>query len=774
MTVRPVIGTRGAQQQPPQQQPLPPRTGEWKAMALQRLGWKSRTNEQQTIHAELSETTQRILNSQMRGQGEHSAQATQKLVDGAGEEFRLYHELRGQFERAENRTPEMVAALKEAAQGYIDRFNKHDRRRRNDKTNIAKKDACEATIAALRKFEMAHQFEDLGDPPWDSAQSMRAASIRTSLSLDSLPPGEQHAERLGAQTSSPTFWVNQRNDRGGRDKTYLLKPESLTVGGGMPDGGEPPRELVSARLADMLNGTLGMSLSVPETQVVTLGPERFPPDVLQRLRNDRTIHDQPEYAGSVQQFERADGDMRDMSIEQLRQIPPREVQQLAIFDTIALNGDRHGGNIMFRRDGDNPPTLVPIDHGMTFLDRSGGDRIARQMGGEHNVLLSMASSHEPFDEDSLAGIARLDPDAMALALKRERATMERANPTTAGKLSDEAIELSRRAAMFLKRAAPELPPAAVQMALARFNPELFDPDLDMRGFDELADRIIAKIKPDVGAIKELFLMPKDQRTRMEESLRAQGWQVSSVGNNVLIDPATALKLWKSGTVATPITPDPNIPETDLNPGTDAELLRMREVFPRIRQPRNDGQKCSQLSAWREWQRLGMTMNELRETMDTAILRGRGKVAAQESVIEAVEAIKRARALRDAMANDTNDPVVGGLRHDVAFLEEMLPLLDTGVRGDFGRALEDFRQQLDGGPLSDGEKDRIRQSLSRAKIPIVDTARNRLLNKLTELLEAEPPGPRKTRMENIKGGVREFSVLEGYRQLVQLVPDATNL
>lgn len=52
--------------------------------------------------------------------------------------------------------------------------------------------------------------------------------------------------------------------------------------------------------------------------------------------------------GSVQQFERTQGEMRDLSRGALAQVPTRATQELAVLDIVLLNTDRHGGNMLVK------------------------------------------------------------------------------------------------------------------------------------------------------------------------------------------------------------------------------------------------------------------------------------------------------------------------------------------------------------------------------------------------------------------------------------------
>ncbi len=730
----------GARRQPQQMQaqrprvrPLPQNISEWKAIALQRLGWTSKTAEQVQVHAVLAEVSGRILTSSMRGQGSNSAVATLELRKGAGDEFKAYHDQRTAFEAAPERTPEMVAELKAAAQGYIDRFELHDRARKRDPKNIAKRDACAATIKELHRFELAQQFEGLGTPPWDSAQSLKAASLRTSLAISTLPPGEQKVDKLGENTASPTFWINSKNDRGGKDKTYIFKPGATAEDQwGFPDFGEPAREAMAGRVAEMLNTGIGLSLPMPmpETQVVSVGRESLPPDSLEALKP--RIGDQDSYVGSVQQFTRSEGNLKSSSRATRAQIPTRATQEMAILDIVTLNTDRHGGNFLLDTSEDGEKRLLPIDHGLSFPTRDAAEFLTAKTGTKANALMRLPGAHEAFSPELQRSIAGLDPDAMAQALKRERETLNQAHPGTGATLSDESIELSRRSSIFLKRAANRLTPAAIQVALAAHHPELFDPALDDDGFNALADRIIGEMEADQEGLKEYFLMSREMQSAVERELKAAGWDMgdTSGSHSLLTNPAIALKIWKSG--IGPQRPEPrdaNRPAIVLDAQTDAELQAVARAFPKMRITASEAGRRDLIEDWREWNQLGGTREKVIAAMRLVGARNSGKQDADD-LGKALKLIKRGAAIQAALDADQTDIAKVDLANAIRAVRLILDAQAPRVREATEQALAPF----DTLAAADGAMDP--QAAAEAKTQLVamlddllETGRTRLVAKL---------------------------------------------
>lgn len=71
-----------------------------------------------------------------------------------------------------------------------------------------------------------------------------------------------------------------------------------------------------------------------------------------------------EKTGSFQQFVRGTP-VEEMTFRQIKDIPIKEVQKVAILDLILGNSDRNTGNLLYNSESQK---LYPIDHGLTMLD----------------------------------------------------------------------------------------------------------------------------------------------------------------------------------------------------------------------------------------------------------------------------------------------------------------------------------------------------------------------------------------------------------------------
>jgi hypothetical protein len=70
--------------------------------------------------------------------------------------------------------------------------------------------------------------------------------------------------------------------------------------------------------------------------------------------------------GSLQMFVENHGSCEDIGP---RDFPVQEVQKIAVLDIRLANADRHAGNVLACRDGEDDLKLVPIDHGYCLPEK---------------------------------------------------------------------------------------------------------------------------------------------------------------------------------------------------------------------------------------------------------------------------------------------------------------------------------------------------------------------------------------------------------------------
>ncbi len=413
----------------------------------------------------------------------------------------------------------MVDALRAAAQGYIDHYIKQPASIQKQAQNERRKFLCENTCSELRGYALCDEITSLHNPPWDSGTAMKAASLKATMDFESLRPGTR-AEVLGGQHAFPAFWVKKASANGAPETTFIFKPKATDLQAhGLPPGGEIAREAAVARLADLLKGATGLDLRVPDTHVVALPRSRFPEEALAKAEKTDPL------LGSLQQFARTDGDLRGQKAAVRYRIPAEDCQKLAVLDMLTLNTDRHVGNLLVS-DRNGKVSMTPIDHGLAFPASTEVKKIVTNIGDIFNANLSLPGAHEPFSEAVLKCIERIDPDSLAAALKKELAALSKTFPGVGDTITGAQVEMSRRAAMFLKLAAPKLSPAAAEVALGQNAEELFDPGLDDLTFERRVREIVAGAALEQDGLKEYLLLTLAERCEMEATLQANGWEIS--------------------------------------------------------------------------------------------------------------------------------------------------------------------------------------------------------------------------------------------------------
>ena len=586
---------------------ISPEQLKWQARVFQQKGWTSKRTAQVKLVKEMVAAFRDLDGATLQpGQGNDcSAKLESEKLD-PGKEFKAYLAALKQFESApEPRDPALAGQLRDAANAYVAHYNKHSGRQKKQSHTKRKYETCLATLAELRKFELRDEFDALGRPPWASEQAMKAASIKATLDFQSLPSGAQQVETPeGGENVNPTFWVNKQvpdptNNGTKTVKTYLFKPQTTTADvDGFPVGGEPAREALAGRAADILNGMTGIDFKFPETHVVALDRAKIPPEALDtdtamgmKIANADGVGP---LTGSLQQFAPTNGAMRDQPPGRRWRIPKERVQQLAVLDLVTLNCDRHGGNFLMTGDGQGAD-LVPIDHGLTFPD--GKADLAARVGGSQNALLGLPGAHEPFSQDMTKKIGAIRPDALAAALGNERKTLETVHGSTQGMVTDESIEMSRRSAMFLKLAAATLSPALVQIALGQNAKALFDPSLDDTAFGVLAQRIIRETSANKDVLAEFHLASPDERARRDDGLKANGWSKALASS-----PLFAMALYKQDAKMPAQTPVQRLTPLEEQGVDQQEVAELKAALPRVN-PTGTALKTA-IPEWRAIKALG--------------------------------------------------------------------------------------------------------------------------------------------------------------------------
>ena len=513
---------------------LTPEQIAWNVRVFNKLGWQSKKPAQEKMRAEMKASCLAVDKTVLQpGVGPNCADRISQEKLKPGKEFKAFQVALTYFEKA---APDARAGLADqlrtTANAYITHWDKHSKREKNHPETKRKKEICDQALADLRKIDMAVDLRRLGDPPWDSEKSMKAASLKATLDFESMPDAK--AEVVGGVHAYPAFWVNSAKPPAGQnapppkaEKSFLFKPTAVSSAvPGFPAGGDTAREAMAGRMGDMLAGMTGQNFGVPETHVVSVGQGKLPAGALDPQTVAGAGDPTAPLTGSLQQFAKSSGGAREQPMAEVRKVPAKACQKIMILDMLTLNMDRHGDNVMVQAQPNGEQDLVPIDHGLTFPPHEARADLHKKVGSTFNAMLTMPGSHEPFTQEMLKAIDDIDPDSMQAGMRRELTVIEKQHPGTKGKVDREGIDAAARSAKFLKMGAAMKPPpspAAIQLALGQYGEELLDPALNDSAFNARATEVLADMAGQQGAIKELFMLPPEQIGAMRSRLLDNGW-----------------------------------------------------------------------------------------------------------------------------------------------------------------------------------------------------------------------------------------------------------
>jgi hypothetical protein len=452
-------------------------------------------------------------------------------------------------------------ALMAAAQDYLTHFEQDlsDREKR-DKTNQRKFQIVTEGLKAARQFSLAMEVQEIGAPtaqqPWDRETEARAGGLRAAVNFETGYKKGSDLSDTGGGGASSAFWVESKPPGAKKaTKNFIFKPmqgERTPAKDDRPGAGAAKEALASAN-AKLFERQTGIDLGVPETQVTSIGSYALD------LKGDEA-NGQPR-VGSLQEFAPSDGPLGTAGVGARRKISAKQCQKIAISDIMGLNFDRHSGNLLLDGSKDpNAPDLVPIDHGCTLPTRKDFAAMANRIGGisisrdgvvkAQNAVLGIPAAFEKFDDDTIAKLDLLDPDAMVQGMRDQLLALDTVNPglDSQNKVPDESLAMSKRSMIVMKAASRDLSPAEIQIAIGQHGEELFD--ADDAHFDGIAARIIADMKAKSAGYTEIFTSSSGRLDEIVKTLQTNGWAPDhgDLAAWIMADPVGALKLYKSGAV----------------------------------------------------------------------------------------------------------------------------------------------------------------------------------------------------------------------------------
>lgn len=405
----------------------------------------------------------------------------------------------------------------------------------------AKQDEDTAALAAQvlargTMMRLVAEYEDLGDPPWDTAKADKASELQAELFFleGAITQGKPNYEApdLGNEGgASESWWIERQDvsDPGNPDgkKKYIFKPAELeaTVLTGLPPGSGAPREVLAKRLDELMAGAgfdIGVSpttlASIDAAHLGTIDPAKGP------------------MMGSMQQLAPADGALADnvLDFEAFSEtIDKKNFDDVAVFDMLFANLDRHSKNMLYKTDPDTGKTyLVPIDHGSALPDPEALYASRSSIGGGTNIMAheQMVPAQSPLGAETVEALMRMDADQMVADLKQARSDMADRHEAAEGMISDAAIDALGARIRFIQAAAAEDIPVArlfEMLAVGALDIARTGPD-DMADLARRLNQTVIEFAAAKADISDFALTVPEvngapDRGRVHDVLRDLGW-----------------------------------------------------------------------------------------------------------------------------------------------------------------------------------------------------------------------------------------------------------
>ncbi len=381
-----------------------------------------------------------------------------------------------------NATESNLAALEKAAALYLSYYDgktkpnpQQDQPPPVDPTDSGRADKCRAALTAVRKLRQGTARASLPPPPWSEEQARAARQIEVASLLDN----GVEARPPSTKGESDSFFLKDSSGK----TAFIFKPkqgENVKEGGREGEG--VAREVLSSKFNDQMKEMIGVDFGVCPTGLARLDSDSFAQE--DEVDNEdlakRPKSQSKSRVGALQQTVANQGNLLDQCGNDptvAQKIPVEDVQKIALLDFLTLQGDRNPENILVRDEG-GKKRLVPIDGGFAFpttemvstfgqgmsADVKGGKTGTVQPG--QNGLMQLPQTDQKFTPEMLKAIEQIDPAAIVKGMKQANAEMVSQAPELDGMVGDENLENMRRAAVFLKKAAPEFTVAELADAYA--------------------------------------------------------------------------------------------------------------------------------------------------------------------------------------------------------------------------------------------------------------------------------------------------------------------
>jgi len=342
-----------------------------------------------------------------------------------------------------------------------------------------------------RLAEIAAAYKALGPPQqWTRKEEELAAELEAAYLFEegTVSSGASFgASALGGEGGvNAAFWI-KREDSDGKnsaDKLFIFKPfdAEADVAHGLPAGSGAVREVLAKDLADSLAAS-GLKVDVCPTNLVRIDTRKLPD-------TEGKTHGGPPRMGAMQRLaadtQGSIGGLGSADPTLLSRIDKKEYDQLAVYDLIIGNLDRHGGNILLSGDLAGTPHLVPIDHGTSMPGPQTLKLNRHRILNPQNVLMGpdMEQGDQPLSAEARSALLSIKPSEMAQSLRDAQSRLAERHPELGDPalgLDDAQIKLMERSVRFMQAGADTLSVRDMFEIKSQFSDELMrDPEPDWK------------------------------------------------------------------------------------------------------------------------------------------------------------------------------------------------------------------------------------------------------------------------------------------------------
>ena len=468
--------------------------------------------------------------------------ATDRTIVGHGPLFKPVLKALGEVEKAA--VEPQLTVLETAAKAYLADYDRRvaegqasGKAFNPDKITTKKADTCRDAIEKVRRLRVTRNIQDelakLPKNPRTPDEEAGVNRLKAKMLVESGGSKQLDPDQSGA---SESFFLT---DPTTKEKAFIFKPSDgeFDAGYGWKKGGGAPREVVLSSVNDALKNSIGLDCGVSTTTLVKVNSPSVATD-----RNGKN----PERVGAVQNFVKSDPTLS-KKLDQnkpeydknfINQVPPEEIEKVALLDFVTLQMDRQPSNLLVQPDPNGAPRLTPIDAGNAMPSRKAFEASRRMF--TNNAVLGGDEAKKPFSAEALKKIEDLDESAIADAMRKANAEMAKIDPQAGTAVEDETIEMTRRSILFLKMAAKQLTKAEIADAYAY----QFHNVIDAKPKD--VDKAIAE------AIKATLAKPAqidaiDKFPNAQTTFTALGWPPGEFTSFKSENPVRLLDILQKGT-----------------------------------------------------------------------------------------------------------------------------------------------------------------------------------------------------------------------------------